>query len=526
MDAQLKIWSAEDATCVVTFKGHKGGILDTAIVERGRNVLSCSRDGTARLWDCGKSACLGVIADCGSPINGIAVGTADDSVNLGTPENPPSEREIGTEGKILLLAREDKKLQGVGLQSRQPVFLFDGSDAFNCCTFLSSTYFLAGTQDGNIYQLDVRNTNAPIQVIHRSGAPVLSLLPYRDGFIASQGDGTCFIIQQDLDYVIDLTEADCDPVYKVAPWEKQMYTCCRDGVVRRYRLLALEYHPQKCREPWAQERFRLLAEAYDVLSDPVRRGIYDRFGEEGLKGGIPVEGGDEEAWTAGYVFHNNPDKVFKEFFGGYNPFAEFFTKDGSEVTLPFGGLRGRGAMKQDPPMVWDLHVSLEDLFFGCTKKMKISRRVMNEDGQTSTIRDKILIIDVQPGWKPGTRVTFEKEGDQGPNVIPADITFVVQEKPHPRFKRTNDDLIYVTDIPLGKALVGCTVAVRTLDGRLLNIPINDIVHPTYCKVVPGEGMPLLKDPRRRGDLFIHFNICFPKSLTPDKKALLRSALLS
>lgn len=57
------------------------------------------------------------------------------------------------------------------------------------------------------------------------------------------------------------------------------------------------------------------------------------------------------------------------------PLAEFFTKDGLEVTLPFGGLHGRGVMKQDPPMVWDLHVSLEDLFFGCTKKMKISHRV-------------------------------------------------------------------------------------------------------------------------------------------------------
>ncbi|XP_035426278.1 proteasomal ATPase-associated factor 1 isoform X3 [Cygnus atratus] len=120
MDAQLKVWSAEDASCVVTFKGHRGGILDTAIVDRGRNVLSCSRDGTARLWDCGKSACLAVVADCGSPVNGIAVGAADNSVNLGAPEKTPSEREIGTEGKILLLAREDKKLQGVGLQSRQP----------------------------------------------------------------------------------------------------------------------------------------------------------------------------------------------------------------------------------------------------------------------------------------------------------------------------------------------------------------------------------------------------------------------
>ncbi|KAF2974219.1 hypothetical protein EK904_013677 [Melospiza melodia maxima] len=193
-----------------------GSILDTAVVDRGRNVLSCSRDGTARLWDCGQSSCLGTVADCGSPVNGIAVGAADSSLNLGSPESPPSEREVGTEGKMLLLAREDKKLQGVGLQSRQPVFLFMGSDAFNCCTFLSSTYILAGTQDGNIYQLDVRNT--------------------KDGFIASQGDGTCFIVQQDLDYVLDLTEADCDPVYKVASWEKEIYTCCRDGTVRRYQL--------------------------------------------------------------------------------------------------------------------------------------------------------------------------------------------------------------------------------------------------------------------------------------------------
>ncbi|XP_044524055.1 proteasomal ATPase-associated factor 1 [Gracilinanus agilis] len=236
MDAQVKIWSAEDANCVVTFIGHKGGILDTAIVDRGRNVVSSSRDGTTRLWDCGRSACLGIVVDCGSPINGIAVGAADNSINLGSPVKVPSEREIGTEGKMLLLAREDKKLQCVGLRSRQPVFLFVGSDAFNCCTFLSGFSVLAGTQDGNIYQLDTRNTRGPVQVFHQSGAPVLSLLTYRDGFIASQGDGTCFIMQQDSDYFIQLTEADCDPVYKVSTWEKQIYTCCRDGLVRRYQL--------------------------------------------------------------------------------------------------------------------------------------------------------------------------------------------------------------------------------------------------------------------------------------------------
>uniref|UniRef100_UPI00398F600F proteasomal ATPase-associated factor 1-like isoform X2 n=1 Tax=Pristiophorus japonicus TaxID=55135 RepID=UPI00398F600F len=237
MDAQLKIWSVEDGNCSVTLNGHKGGVLDTTIVDRGRNIISGSRDGTARLWDCGMSTCLAVLADCGTPINGCTIGVAENTVNLGSPEQPPSEREIGTEGKLLLLAREDKKLQSIGLLSRQPIFMFEGSDAFNCCTFLSSTYVLAGTQDGNIYQLDVRNTKAPLQIIHRSGAPVLSLLPCRAGFMASHGDGSCYIIQQDQDYVIEFTGPDCDPIYKVVLWEKFAYTCSRDGTVRKYQLL-------------------------------------------------------------------------------------------------------------------------------------------------------------------------------------------------------------------------------------------------------------------------------------------------
>ncbi|XP_044142561.1 proteasomal ATPase-associated factor 1 [Bufo gargarizans] len=239
MDAQVKIWSVEDASCPVTFKGHKAGILDLAVVDRGRNVASCSRDGTARLWDCGKSTCLAVVADCGAAINGISIGVADNTIDLGTPETPPSDREIGTEGKLLLLAREDKKLEGVSLQSRQSVFTFDGADAFNCCTFLSGVNILGGSQDGNIYQLDLRNTKVPVQVVSKSGAPVLSLAPFREGFIASQGDGTCFILQQDLDHVLELTEPDCDPVYKVAVSEKFAYTCCRDGIIRKYQLADL-----------------------------------------------------------------------------------------------------------------------------------------------------------------------------------------------------------------------------------------------------------------------------------------------
>ncbi|XP_069496235.1 dnaJ homolog subfamily B member 13 [Ambystoma mexicanum] len=297
------------------------------------------------------------------------------------------------------------------------------------------------------------------------------------------------------------------------------------AIKKAYRKLALKYHPFKNKEPGAPQRFKNIAEAYDVLSDPRKKATYDKFGEEGLKGGIPPDFGGDGAWITGYVFHGNAEKIFQEFFGGDNPFADFYNEDGSEVNTGFGGLRGRGVKKQDPPIERDLYLSLEDLFYGCTKKIKISRRVMNEDRHTSGIRDKILSIDVHPGWKQGTRITFPKEGDQGPNIIPADIIFIVKEKPHPRFKREGNDLLYLTSIALGKALIGCTVEIETLDERLLNIPINDIVHPKYSKVVPGEGMPLSKDPNQRGDLIIQFDIVFPDKLTPEKKQLLRHALL-
>ncbi|XP_070569154.1 dnaJ homolog subfamily B member 13-like [Ptychodera flava] len=296
-------------------------------------------------------------------------------------------------------------------------------------------------------------------------------------------------------------------------------------VKKQYRKLSLKFHPDKNQEPFAPEKFRQIAEAYDVLSDPRKRAVYDQFGEEGLKNGVPSGSGEAGAWTEGYTFHGDSHKVFRDFFGGDNPFAEFFDGIDGDLSMGFGGLQGRGRKKKDPPIERDLVLSLEEVFHGCIKKMKISRRVMNEDGHTSSIRDKILTIHVKKGWREGTRITFPEEGDQGPNNIPADIVFIVRDKPHPRFKREGNNLVFTAKVLLGKALTGCNVEIPTLDGRLLNIPINDIIMPGYRKVVPGEGMPISKDPAERGDLHIQFDIEFPKQLTPEKKQLIKQALL-
>jgi len=293
-------------------------------------------------------------------------------------------------------------------------------------------------------------------------------------------------------------------------------------IKRAYRKLALKYHPQRNVENEAEVKFKQVAEAYDILSNRQRRALYDQFGEEGLKNGVPTT--KEGVFTKGYVFHGEPERVFKEFFGGDNPFLELYEVSPHEIDMGFGGLQGRGRKKQDATIERDLYLTLEEVFKGCTKKMKISRRVMNEDGHTSSIRDKILTICVKPGWRAGTRITFPQEGDQGPNSIPADIVFVVKDKPHSIFVRDKDNIIYTAKIPLLDALTGRIVDVPTLDDRLISIPINDIVCPGYHKVVPGEGMPVSKDPNVRGDLVIAFEIEFPKRLSQEQKMMLKDAL--
>jgi len=235
-DIQLKIWSAETGQCPVSLKGHTGAILDTAIVDRGRNIISCGKDGTARLWDCGQSMCIAKLYEGNGDINGCALGIGDNSLNL-TTSREPNEREVGTEGKLLLLACENNNLVGVGVRNKKELFKFTCTSAVNCCAFLSEAEFVCACQDGRLYQIDVRNVNEPVASWMNSGAAVLSLLPYKKGFLASKSDSVCsYYSAVSGEKTFQLTGPDCDPVYKVVTDGSSIYTCCRDGLIRKYRV--------------------------------------------------------------------------------------------------------------------------------------------------------------------------------------------------------------------------------------------------------------------------------------------------
>lgn len=325
-----------------------------------------------------------------------------------------------------------------------------------------------------------------------------------------------------------------------------------DDLKKAYRKLAMKWHPDKNpnNKKEAEAKFKQISEAYDVLSDQQKRAIYDQYGEEGLKGQVPPPGaGGSSTYSNGsgsFSFNpRNAEDIFAEFFGANHPFSMgggFGGLGGGPSRVSrfsdgmFGGFgpaetvfrspyneSSQAGPRKAPAVENKLPCTLEELYNGSTRKMKISRNIVDVSGKAMSV-EEILPIEVKPGWKKGTKITFPEKGNDLPNVLPADLVFVIDEKPHEVYKRDGNDLIVTQKISLAEALSGFTVNLPTLDGRNLNIPITDVISPGYEKVVPKEGMPITKDQGKRGNLRIKFDIKFPSRLTSEQKAGIKRLL--
>jgi len=329
-------------------------------------------------------------------------------------------------------------------------------------------------------------------------------------------------------------------------------TATEQEIKKAYKKSALKWHPDRNRNniKESESRFKEIAEAYEVLSDKQKREIFDQFGEEGLKGGPPppnaqgmggMGGMGGGGMPQGFSFRTGPggfggftprdaEEIFAQMFGGRGGMRGFSDEgmEGMEGMEGISGLGGFPGFRQSKPRKGNeikrtVPISLEELYTGVTKKMKITKTITDISGNSMPV-EKIITLDIKPGWKTGTKLTFAKEGDEIPGQEPADVAFVLQEKPHDKFKREGSDLFYRATLSLKKALTNPIIEFLTLDKRKLRITMNEIVTPQTKHMIANEGMPIAKSPGKRGNLYITFNIEFPTSLSESQKSQLSNIL--
>ncbi len=280
-----------------------------------------------------------------------------------------------------------------------------------------------------------------------------------------------------------------------------------DDIRKAYRDLAKKYHPDRNPDDkQAEERFKDINEAYQVLSDPQKRSVYDRVGSDysnwqrrGAPGDFNWEDyvGRYPGGTGGTRQVNYED--LEEMFGGAGGggFSDFFRtifgmRDAEQAT------RARPQMYQQ-----QLEISMEEAYKGAT-------RIVQNNGKQKQVR-------IPAGVKTGSKVRVAGAGPNG-----TDLYLIISVTEDSRFERRGNDLHTAATVSVFTAILGGEAEVETLDGKIkLNVPAG--TQPEQVFRLAGRGMPHVKTPKEKGDLYVRLKVQIPKYLSAKQRELLDEA---
>jgi molecular chaperone DnaJ len=294
-----------------------------------------------------------------------------------------------------------------------------------------------------------------------------------------------------------------------------------DEIKKAYRKMAMQYHPDK--NPGnkkAEDTFKEMSEAYDVLSDTKKRNLYDQFGFSGpgFGGGGPNPGGfgSQGGGPGGFGGYGGPfggggagPENFQDIFGDI--FGDVFGGQKNQGQGP-GGFRARRARGAD--LRYTLNISFEESALGSEKTISFIRQ---RSGKEETAR---LSVKVPAGVNSGQRLKLANEGDGSPSGgSPGDLYVVINVLDHSLFKRDEDHVLLDLPVSYIDAILGCSVEVPTLSNRVaLKIPPG--THTGQLFRLKGKGLPH-RQGFGSGDMIIKILVDTPESLDDSQKELLK-----
>lgn len=299
-----------------------------------------------------------------------------------------------------------------------------------------------------------------------------------------------------------------------------------------YKKLAQKYHPDRhaskteAEQKEMENKFKEINKAYEILSNEKRRRMYDMTGsvdattEETVGGGNGFDnmfGGDFSSFfnfsRAGFDF--NGGDTFSKIFGDFDSGSEQWRNTSSKSFRSSGRARDE---KVNKVFKYTMDVTLEEICKGTKKKLKINKRLF-----TGEKIENQISVDILPGYKPGTKITFRNAGDENPDGTGTDLVITLAEKAHPYFTLSGNNVIRDYPITLRDALSNERKFVEGILGNTIPLSTDSLTSNTNREIViPNEGIPDRSNSLKRGSLIIRPRIIL--DLAPEEMEKIRSIL--